>query len=177
MGKEIFHVEEKGVSSIVMTENGVALSEFLTNPRMQGAKFVKTETKYSQNARTGGIEGEVIQLEGSNRRYKAGFYSYNAPFYQALVIKMVYQKKNWIGWSGTESNYLSFDATGTFGFSGWYPLPVTASQTGYNVEEISHFVDEYYGTPDFNLTWFTSNGTAYHYNAGVGPVVNTFSFH
>lgn len=176
VGEEIYHVEQEGVSYIRISEKGAVLNEFLMNPHMQGAQFAKVETKYVQNARMVGIQGEVIQSDGSNRRYKAGFYSYNAPFYQALVIKMVYQKKNWIGWSGTVSTYMRFNATGTFGFAGGVALPVIAFPTGYNVEEISHFVDEYYGTPDYNLKWFTSNGTAYYYPGGIGPVESSFSF-
>lgn len=176
VGDTIYHIEQKGVSYIRMPEKEDALSRFLENPRMEGATFVKTETKYIQNARLSGAQGEIIHADGSKRRYKAGFYSYNAPMYQALVIKMVYQKKNWIGWSGTASNYMRFEAYGTFGFTSGIPLTMAAFESGYNVEEISHFVDEYYGTPDYNLTWFTRDGTAYYWPGGIGPVENSFAF-
>lgn len=172
VGNEIYHIGQKGVSYIQFAQDENILNRFLTNPQMEGAIFEKTEAQYFRNARTEGISDNIFDdPNNDNRRIRAEFVRHYSVVYISLVVKVRYQKKNWIGWSGTNCHYMSFEALGAYTKQGSV-LYFSGSRSGSNVEEISMFVDEVY---NLTMNWIGTYGTG-SFKGGSGDPLTYFNF-
>lgn len=148
-----YHIGHDIASAIKIGGDKNILKEFLQNYNLQGAKFTKVVNEQISNARV-----QDYQNTDGNRRIIGEFKRHLAPFYSSLVIKVTYKKKNWIGWSDTPADHLSFTASGTyetnhFGVINRYPY--SGSRSGNNVEEVNMFVGEVDGGA--SMSWYGTN--------------------
>ncbi|WP_031529214.1 hypothetical protein [Dyadobacter crusticola] len=144
-----YHLGVDKASAIKVGRDYGILKEFLANRNMPGVKHTKIINEQIENARV-----QDYQNTDGNRRIIGEFKRHVAPFYSSLVVKVSYKKKNVIGWSGTAADHLSLTTSGTYeknesGFISRFPF--SGSRSENNVEEISVFVSEVYGTA--GLSW------------------------
>lgn len=169
----VYHIGHKGVAYIPVANRKDVLDRFLENPSMEGASFEKTEAEYFRSARTSATnDNTIIDPYNSKRRIVAEFVRHNSIVYISLVVKVRYQKKNWIGWSGTNCYSMNFSANGVFMEAG-VPFPFSGSRSGSNVEEISMFVSEVY---NLSLDWVLANGSGSFRGGSGDPSSTSFTF-
>lgn len=161
VGDSAYQIGVSEVASIKLNDNKSTLVNFLNSTKMDGVNYNQIINESFKNARV-----QDYQRTDGNRRIIAEFKKHNAGVYYSLVVKLRYLKKNWVGWSGTEAESLSFSSSGTYWRGMDSGLAFSGSASGSNVAEVTYFVDEAF----LFMGWENAIG-----NASWQPAVNGVS--
>ncbi len=167
----IYHIGKDAITSASFSGNSHVFKKFTEEPNLSSWSSTPFIREYSsainKNAKISDLQIEYHPSGMVRRRFMLEFIHNNIGIYQSLLVKIRHQKKNWIGWSGANANYISFDAYGDY----WVNFPsdrrhFSTSKSANNVEELSHFIREEYG---ISLGWLSPRiGYAPHLEGAPG---------
>ncbi len=128
-------------------ENALRSTTAVSEPNFDSFPIYSTEKKTFFGKLIQNIFGtpKTWTIEfGSSRRIKSTFYSYDYIFYSEIGVKAWTDKKNWIGWSKTESDELRIGWRGVLLET---KIPDTYLNSLKTMQEIRQFPPQYMDLP------------------------------